>query len=197
MCSLSCASFSLLSPCSCFLHLLLCWPTRAAAFIWVWGGETGRRNTSMNALTSSSSGRMYGCPTPRSSRCSLRIQTPNIFYLPKDFFLAAPWALLLQSQILLRYFSYCVSFSRWKETACLLMSRTNSGVGRAAVLWNSLWLCSGSQTAVKDTIPSLFFFFFPFLPLPLRSQKKFFLKNFISEGSSTSVQFILQKVLLK
>lgn len=163
MCCLSCASFSLLSPCSCFLCLLLCWPTRVAAFIWDWGRETRRRAASMNPLTSSSSSGMFGCPTPRSSQLSLRIQTPNIFYLPEDFFLAAPWALLLQSQILLRYFSYCVSFSRWKETACLLMSRTNSRVGRAAVLWNSLWLCSGSQTAVKDTMPSLSFLFIYFL----------------------------------
>lgn len=43
----------------------------------------------------------------------------------------------------------------------------------------------------------LFFFFFFISPTSFKEPKKIFFLNFISEGSSTSVQFILQKVLLK
>lgn len=202
MCCLSCASFSLLSPCSCFLCLLLCWPTRVAAFIWDWGRETRRRAASMNPLTSSSSSGMFGCPTPRSSQLSLRIQTPNIFYLPEDFFLAAPWALLLQSQILLRYFSYWVFPDERKQLVCLWAEQTAE--------WGEL-LCfetlSGFVLVPKLLLRtqchlSLFIYLFIFyFALPWRSQRAafwvcFFL-NFISEGFSTSMQFILHKVLLE
>lgn len=76
-------------------------------------GEERREGKSLlHGLTSSRSRRMYLCPTPDTGSS---LQTPkHQIFLPgqKDLFLAAPWALFLQTRVLLRCFSYCVSFSR-------------------------------------------------------------------------------------